>query len=563
MSTASATGPMEETLCAAFQASAHRVPDRVALRTFGDSSSAPLTWAGYAAAVERAAGSLASLGVGRGSRVAMLSRNSPELAIAESAVLHLGAIGVVLYAASPPATITHVLRDSEPTVLLIQSDLRARLDGVTHAVGHVCTLDGDSDSDDIPSLAALDTPSSFDFERSWRQTQPDDPAAILYTSGTTGTAKGVECTHRTATSWVASFDAVWPEADGIHDISYGSFANVGERGCGHWRALIKGSTRTICTDPSQLPGALLEARPTFLFGPPQVWQALKRLLESSLQSEERAALQAGIERVRGLAGGRDADALDDGQLEILSTLRRRIGLDRINKSLCAAAMCPPALREHYYGLGVPFGENFAMTEVGSAAAQRAGLIDYGTLGRASPGYELRIADDGELLVRSPLTATRYRNRPAESAETFTPDGWVRTGDLGELDAAQRLRLLGRKKEIIVTAAGHNVAPARLEAALLDSCPLIAHACVLGDGRAHPIAIIVVDPSRGAGADTSTAIAAALDRVNAELDPRERIEAHAIVTDAWLPGAELTETMKMRRPHIAERYTTTIEALYSP
>jgi long-chain acyl-CoA synthetase len=544
------------TLCEAFQASAARVPERIALRVPGD---AGLTWTDYAAAVERAAGVLAALGVGRGDRVAFLSRNRPELAIAEVAALHLGAAGVVLYTASPSATIEHVLRDSEPVALLIESSLRPRLADVDHAVEHVRSFE-EVMNEPVPGAVPA-TPSSFDFDAVWRAVAGDDIAGILYTSGTTGLAKGVEISHEMATSWIDSFGRVWPEPDGTHDISYGSFANVGERGCGHWRALVRGSTRTFCEDPKQLPVALLDARPTFLFGPPQVWQALKRGLEGTLDSDEREVLQAGTRRLQAILGGEEAAPQSSEQQEILASLRARVGLDRIDKTLCAAAPCPPALREHYHALGVPFGENFAMTEVGSATTQRPGLIDYGTLGPAAPGYELRIAEDGELLIRSPYTASRYRNRPRESAETFTADGWVHTGDLGELDGEGRLRLLGRKKEIIVSTHGHNVAPAALESALLDSCPLILHACAVGEGRPHMAAIVAIDPAHGRDDAVGRAVAAAIEQVNAGFDPRERIEAHTIVTDPWLPGAELTETLKLRRGYINERYASTVEQMY--
>jgi long-chain acyl-CoA synthetase len=545
------------TLCEAFQESAARVPERIALRVPGDA--VQLTWADYALAVERAAGALAALGVSRGDRVAFLSRNKPELAIAEVAALHLGAVGVVLYTASPPATIEHVLHDSEPIALLVESSLRARLADVEHAVEHVLSLD-EAVGEQAP-LSASTAPISFDFEAAWRAVCPDELAGIVYTSGTTGPAKGVEISHHMATSWIDSFDQVWPEPDGTHDISYGSFANVGERGCGHWRAMVKGSTRTFCEDPKQLPVALLDARPTFLFGPPQVWQALKRALLGSLDANEQETLRASARRAETILNGETVDSLSSEQEETLARLRARVGLERINKTLCAAAPCPPALRAHYLALGLPFGENFAMTEVGSATAQRPGLLDFGTLGPAAPGYELRIAEDGELLIRSPHTASSYRNRPRESTETFATDGWVHTGDLGELDGEGRLRLLGRKKEIIISAHGHNVAPARLESALQDECPLILHVCAIGEGRPHVAAIIAIDPTREHDDAVDEAVVAAIELVNAELDPRERIEAHTIVADPWLPGAELTETFKLRRGYINERYASAVERMY--
>jgi long-subunit acyl-CoA synthetase (AMP-forming) len=181
-----------------------------------------------------------------------------------------------------------------------------------------------------------------------------------------------------------------------------------------------------------------------------------------------------------------------------------------------------------------------------------------------PGYELQIAPDGEVLVRSPHAPRGYRNRAAESAETYGADGWIHTGDIGELDHEGRLCLIDRKKEMLVPEHGHNVSPAKLESALRDGCPLIAQACVVGDGRPHLAALIVLEPTDPAGDEEQAraAVATAIAEVNASLDPRERIGAHAIVADAWLPGAELTETLKLRRAPIAERYEETIDGLYS-
>lgn len=203
-----------------------------------------------------------------------------------------------------------------------------------------------------------------------------------------------------------------------------------------------------------------------------------------------------------------------------------------------------------------------MTETGVVAAQRPGRTDLGTLGGPLPGYELQTAKDGEVLIRSPHTPHSYRNRPQDSAEIYDEAGWTHTGDLGELDAEGRLRLVGRKKETIVPEHGHNVAPAQIESALKDACPEIAQICVIGDGRPHLAALIVVEPyGAGEHEQTRASVAEAVEQVNATFEPRERIEAHTILMDPWLPGAELTETLKMRRAQIAERYAAEIDAMY--
>jgi long-subunit acyl-CoA synthetase (AMP-forming) len=310
---------------------------------------------------------------------------------------------------------------------------------------------------------------------------------------------------------------------------------------------------------------LLEARPTFLFGSPRIWQGLKVALETSLDAEERAALDAGIDRVRVLAAGSSAAQLTPRQENVLRTLRARIGLDRMTRALTAAAPCPLAVHEHYHGLGVPFYEFYGMTEsFGAMTVTRPGTADWGTVGGVCPGYELRLAADGEVEGR-PLFASkafRYRNRPEESAATFSPDGWIRSGDIGELDDEGRLRIVDRKKEMIVPEHGHNCPPAPIESELKSACALIGQVCVVGDGRPHLAALVVADPPERADDELARAeIAAAIEQVNATLDPRERIEAHVVIGDAWLPGAELTETLKLRRAQIAEHYAETIERLY--
>ena len=483
-----------QTVVAAFQASAERVPERVALRT---TSGYSLTWAQYAQAVERAAGALAGLGVRHGDRVGFLSRNTPQLAICEVAALHLGAATVVLYVASPPATIEHILEDSDPRVLIVERDFIARLEDVQHGVPHVIALDGALPLEDLPA------PADFSFERAWQAVQPDDLLAIGYTSGTTGLPKGVEWEHGPLMRSLDRFDLVHPEPDGCRDVCFGPFAHMGERAVGHWRSLMRGSTRTICADPSELPAALLDVRPTFLWGSPRVWQGLKRALESTLAEHEREVLDRAITRLRRPQDDQVSPPLSEGDQNTLADLRARIGLDRVIRALVGAAPCPLAVQEHYHALEVPFGEFYGMSELGVPTVSALGMSDFGTVGRPAPGYEVILDHDGEVLVRTDSRARGYRNRTAETAETFGHDGLVRSGDIGSLDEQGRLRIIDRKKEILIDEHGHNTAPAPIESALKSACPLIGHACLVGEGRPYLTALILLEPaelaSRSAGA----------------------------------------------------------------
>jgi long-subunit acyl-CoA synthetase (AMP-forming) len=181
-----------------------------------------------------------------------------------------------------------------------------------------------------------------------------------------------------------------------------------------------------------------------------------------------------------------------------------------------------------------------------------------------PGYEIRLAADGEVLVRTDSAAVGYRNQPEQTvAATFAADGWIRTGDVGTLDNDGRLRIIDRKKELLIPDDGHNIAPAQIESELKCACPTIGHICVVGDSRPHLAALIVLEPPELANHEQARAtVAEAIAQVNAARDPRERIESHTILPDPWLPGDELTETLKLRRHRILDKHSDTVSRLYA-
>jgi long-chain acyl-CoA synthetase len=552
-----------DTLALAFQASVARVPDRVALRTPGDGER--LTWAQYGAAAERLAAAFAGLGVRRGDRVALWSRNRPELAIAAVAAAHLGAAVVAPHVAAPDAAVAHLLSDSEPRVFAVETRLEYRLAALGHAVPQVVALD--SAEGRLPALSEVDAPAGFSFEARWRSVQADDPVAILYTSGTTGVPKGIEWANRNALLVAGSLPGTRhyvPEP--VCEVSYLSFAHVFDRSL-HWRASLRAATLTFCTEPSQLHEVLLDARPTFLGGPPRMWQELKAALEATLNATEHASVDAGITRVRALLAGGPPPKMSPELERTLAGLRARFGLDRLDCALTATVPCPLAVHEFMHGLGLPFGEFWGMSEIGVATMTDPGVRDIGTVGRPVPGYEVKVAAEaggtGEVLVRTEMASRGYRNRPEETAAMFAADGWIRTGDLGRLDEQGRLQIVGRLKEVIITSDGHNTAPAPIESELAGACPLVAQACIVGDGGPYLAMLITLhDPGRAADPDTRQRIAGALAVLNARLDPRERIQRYAILPGRWQPGDELTDTLKLRRQRIAAKYAAQITSLYA-
>ncbi len=287
---------------------------------------------------------------------------------------------------------------------------------------------------------------------------------MLYTSGTTGPPKGVVHTHATVLAGLASFEAGTLVRDEVHYVSFLPLAHLGERGLGYWRAMVRGSTTTYCPDPTQLARALVEARPTWIFAAPRIWERLMVAITTDARDEEPAAL------------------------------RERFGLDRLEHAITGAAPCPEHVLEFFRALGIPIVELWGMTEVWIGTLTRPGQDDIGTVGRAQAGFELRLAPDGELLIRGPAVTPGYLNRPDATAELFDADGWLRTGDLATIDAEGRVRIVDRKKEMFISSAGHNMSPANIEAKLKASSPLIAQVCCFGDGRDYNIAVITLEPA---------------------------------------------------------------------
>ena len=573
------------TLPQAFQATCASRADQLALRSLDGATE--LTFAEYAERVRAVAAGLAGLGVSRGDRVGLMLLNRPEFHYLDAAVMHLGATAFSVYATSSPEQIKYLF-DSAANDVVITEQLF--LDRVLAARGdegpeHVICIDGEPRSG-VLDLAAVEAgaPADFDFDATWQAVEPDDVLTLIYTSGTTGPPKGVELTHAGTIAQWRGVAAVLPLRMGGRMISYLPMAHIADRTCSHYAQMMFGYEITSIPDPTQIAAALVQVRPEFFGAVPRVAEKLKAAIEAGIAADpdenRRAAMNGaialGIERVKLEEEGRQMPedmaahhAL--AEQNVLAPLRAKLGLDRADWIMFGAAPLPLDVHRFLRGIGLATTEVFGMSESSCIATTYPPSENrIGTVGRAIPGVELALAEDGEVLLRGETVMRGYRGEPEKTAEAVDSDGWLHTGDIGELDAEGNLRIIDRKKELIINAAGKNMSPALIEGHIKGAHPLIGQAVVIGDGRPYNVALLVLDPDAAAATGASASdsavleqIAAAVAAANERLSRVEQVKSWTLLADEWLPGGdELTPTMKLKRKPIAEKYTEEIEALYS-
>jgi long-subunit acyl-CoA synthetase (AMP-forming) len=582
------------TIAHAFRLTAAERGDEVAIRTKGDDFT--ITWNELRERVDAAAGGLAALGLARGETIALLLKNRPEFHICDLAATMLGATPFSIYNTYAPNQIAYVVSDAGARVLITE---QAYLKQVLQArselpqLEHVIVVDGEP-AEGTVSLAEVErTGAGFDVEPHLAAIGPEDVLTLIYTSGTTGPPKGVQLVHR---NLIAACEGLETLISLPHDgrvISWLPAAHVAERNAHHYLPIIYGLQITCCDDPRQVLSYLPEVRPSWFFAVPRIWEKLKAGLETMLASQPdeqrekiQGAIDASLRKVRLEQAGEPvpeelAAQVAAADAEIFSGLRSMLGLDQVESINVGAAPTPLEVLEFFHAIGLPLAELWGMSETcGAGSVNPPGRIKLGTVGPAAPGIELKLDEDGEVLVRSDVVMVGYRNMPEQTAEAFNEDGWLRTGDIGEFDEDGYLRIVDRKKEIIIGAGGKNMSPANIEAALKSSSPLIGQACCIGDGRPFNTALIVLDadfaPAWAAQReieDTSLeslareprmleAVQLGVDAANEKLARVEQIKRFRVIEGDWLPGGEeLTPTMKLKRKPIAARYAELISSMY--
>jgi long-chain acyl-CoA synthetase len=555
---------------------------------------------------------LSSIGFQPGEFAVIWSRNRPEANIADMAVMHARGVPVFLYNTLAPGQAAYIAGHCEATIAIVEDrDFLARLEAVRSELPHlrrVVLIDGDIRPDEDWLIGwdsviaaghseAARSPSLF--ENMWRQVGPEDLAALIYTSGTTGPPKGVMLTHHNVRYIAAVGNRVFrreleEEQAGARIVSYLPMAHALGRGMDHWRPMIQGGTVAFCPDPLQVFQVVVQVRPTTFAGVPRVWEKLQSALQAGIAAQtdpdKRHAVEAAIDvgrqivkiRQRGEAAPARLIAIAEQTTPVRMALLAKAGLDGCRLASSGGGPIDPDIIEFFQALGLPMIEGWGMTELTHAAtASPPDRARNGTVGTVYPGIELRLAADGEVLVRGPLVMKGYYRDPERTAEALDSDGWLHTGDVGTLDGDGHLRIVDRKKELIITSGGKNISPANIEW-LLQQHPLVGQAYAVGDRRNYITALLVLDPevarvwARQQGIDGRnvaelaghTKLLAEVERAvraaNQHLARVERVRRFMLLPNEWtVESGELTPTLKRQRRVIADRYAAEIERLYDP
>jgi long-subunit acyl-CoA synthetase (AMP-forming) len=583
------------TLTQALRRTAANHPDVVAVRMPDDSMS--LTWGELLGRVDAVAGGLAKLGVKRGDTVAIMLSNRPEFHIVDLAAAMIGATPFSIYVTYPAAEIEYLIGDAASRVAIVEQaflpvmlEARKNLPGLEHLI----VVDGEAPDGTVALSEVEGSDPEFDPEAAAAEIQPDDVLTLIYTSGTTGKPKGVQLSHHNIMVSAKAVQEIIPIQAGGRLISWLPAAHIAERMAHHYIPVIYAGSITCCPNPREVVSFLPQVRPSWFFAVPRIWEKLKTGLEGMLaaQPEEQRrpveeALNASLERVRLLQRGEAVpeeleQRVKQADEQMFSGLRKMLGLDEALSVNAGAAPTPVEVIEFFHALGIPLAELWGMSETcGFGTCNRPGAVRIGTVGPPAPGTELKLADDGEVLIRGEFLMVGYRNDPEKTADTIDSEGWLHTGDVGEIDEDGYLKIVDRKKELIINAAGKNMSPANIEAELKVCSPLVGQAITIGDRRPYNTALIVLDADYAPqwagqnGLDGKSleeladepkvieAIQAGVDEANRHLARVEQIKKFTIVPGDWAPGGdELTPTMKLKRKPIAEKYEAEIEAMYS-
>jgi len=545
--------------------------------------------------VEKLALGLIDLGIEKGDKVSILANTRPEWTYVDFAALSVGATVVPIYQTNSAEECQYVLENSDAKAVIVEdAEQLAKVREVRDrcpALEHVVLMTGEAD-DAISAAEVAERGASHEaaeWEERWSSVTPDDICTFIYTSGTTGPPKGCVISHgnyRSMLDMVLDVGAL-----GDDELTYlylplaHSFALLIQFGT----VALGATTAYWQRDPLKIMADLAEVKPTYF---PSVPRIFEKIYTAATAAAEKAggmkkavfnwAVGVGRRMRETERAGREPGFFLRRQYEIadkqvLSKVRNLFG-GRIKLAVSGAAPINPEILRFFDAAGVLIVEGWGMTETSTAATiATAEDFKFGTVGRPFPGCEVKIAEDGEILVKGPNIFQGYYKTPEATAETLV-DGWLHTGDIGEIDSEGYIKITGRKKDIIITAGGKNITPANLEAEIKQH-PLVSQCVVIGDRRPYLVALVTLDPEEAAAfakehglpADPEAlasndqiraALEAHLEKVNSKFARVEQVKKIEILPhDLSQEGGELTPTMKVKRNIVTDKYAGEIDALY--
>jgi len=529
----------------------------------------PVPWQEAAERVEALTRGLLARGVHKGDAVAVLARTRLEWVLLDWAVMSIGAVVVGLYPTSSAGECEYILAHSEAVLAFAEDEEQARkLESVREALP--CLRDV------VPfeRLAELEAEGRAAGDLEPEPVDADDLATLIYTSGTTGPPKGCMLTHRNLVTAALRVRNHMQEPDDVVLLflplahSFGRLA--------HQAAAHHGTTLAFVADVARVPEALQRVRPTMLPAVPRVYEKVHANALGEIERSRglrrrigRWALAVGLQAQRLRRGGADVPrslALRERVADrlVFAKVRARLG-GRLRLGVSGAAPLSEEVMDFFHALGVPVIEGYGLSETSSSTSVNdPDDFRIGTVGRAVEGTEIRLAEDGEILVRSDTVFAGYFKDDEATAAAFAEDGWFRTGDVGEIDADGFLRITDRKKDLIITAGGKNIAPQNLENALKAS-RFVSQAIVVGDRRPYVTALVTLDEAEVAssGREPQALVQELVDEVNRDRARVEQIKRFVILPrDFSQEEGEVTPTLKLRRKIIHEHFADEIEQLYA-
>ncbi|MFA5595238.1 MAG: AMP-dependent synthetase/ligase [Trueperaceae bacterium] len=571
---------------------ARRTDDSLALRVKRLGLWTGISWREYAASVDGLGRAMIELGHEPGDRVAILCENRPEWLIADLAIQTIGGATVGVYTTSSPEQLAyHVNHSGSVGLVLEDAEQLEKWLAIKHdcpTVKWVLVVEPEDVEDTLPwedvvargKQRYADDPQPVDARLA--AIDPDDTALFIYTSGTTGDPKGAMLTHANLLWAIDSLSDATPMDHKDELLSFLPLSHIVERLISVTAPLKFGYTVSFTENLDTVLTNLQEIRPTVFFAVPRIWEKMYSLVELHMKDAniiKRWAYASAMRAVRGAGPGGGGVAGTVAHLAVLRLLRLRLGLDRVRVAISGAAPIAPEILSYFRAIGVDVREGYGLTESTGIIAIHRRKVRLGTVGPAFKGVEIRIADDGEILSRSPGNFKGYHGDPAATAEALT-DGWLHTGDIGELDSDGNLSITDRKKDILITAGGKNIAPQKIENQLKSSI-YINDAVVIGDKQRYLVALLVLDEDnithwameRQLSYSTYTDLAqnpevrelieAEVERVNGTLARVETIKKFAILPKRlYHEDGEVTATLKVKRSSLAAKYQHLIEELYA-